>query len=151
MDARVERVLELVELKGFGNKFPWQLSGGMQQRASIARALAFDADISSHDPAVVARGATLLQDSLRLTHDLGGTHFTGALYSALGKYGQPLSAAGRQNVVDVLKDVATEEAAFERARQDARAHLDNDAFFDHAKGMDHQYRVPEFEWLPSPH
>ena len=42
---RVERVLELVELTGFGNKFPWQLSGGMQQRASIARALAFDADI----------------------------------------------------------------------------------------------------------
>ena len=42
---RTERVLELVELKGFGNKFPWQLSGGMQQRASIARALAFDADI----------------------------------------------------------------------------------------------------------
>lgn len=44
-EARVERVLELVELKGFGRKFPWQLSGGMQQRASIARALAFDADI----------------------------------------------------------------------------------------------------------
>jgi NitT/TauT family transport system ATP-binding protein len=43
--ARVERVLELVELGGFGRKFPWQLSGGMQQRASIARALAFDADI----------------------------------------------------------------------------------------------------------
>ncbi len=42
---RVERVLELVDLKGFGKKFPWQLSGGMQQRASIARALAFDADI----------------------------------------------------------------------------------------------------------
>jgi NitT/TauT family transport system ATP-binding protein len=44
-EARVERVLELVELTGFGKKFPWQLSGGMQQRASIARALAFDADI----------------------------------------------------------------------------------------------------------
>jgi NitT/TauT family transport system ATP-binding protein len=42
---RVERVLDLVELSGFGAKFPWQLSGGMQQRASIARALAFDADI----------------------------------------------------------------------------------------------------------
>jgi NitT/TauT family transport system ATP-binding protein len=42
---RVDRVLELVELAGFGKKFPWQLSGGMQQRASIARALAFDADI----------------------------------------------------------------------------------------------------------
>ena len=45
MDARVVRVMELVELAGFENKFPWQLSGGMQQRASIARALAFDADI----------------------------------------------------------------------------------------------------------
>ena len=45
MESRISRVLELVELKGFGNKFPWQLSGGMQQRASIARALAFDADI----------------------------------------------------------------------------------------------------------
>jgi NitT/TauT family transport system ATP-binding protein len=45
MEERVNRVLELVELSGFGKKFPWQLSGGMQQRASIARALAFDADI----------------------------------------------------------------------------------------------------------
>ena len=44
-NQRVGQVLELVELSGFGKKFPWQLSGGMQQRASIARALAFDADI----------------------------------------------------------------------------------------------------------
>jgi NitT/TauT family transport system ATP-binding protein len=42
---RVARVLELVELEGFENRYPWQLSGGMQQRASIARALAFDADL----------------------------------------------------------------------------------------------------------
>lgn len=44
-DKRVEEVLKLVDLEGFGGKYPWQLSGGMQQRASIARALAFDADI----------------------------------------------------------------------------------------------------------
>lgn len=44
-EERVKKVLELVDLEGFGGKFPWQLSGGMQQRASIARALAFDADI----------------------------------------------------------------------------------------------------------
>ncbi|AVW91423.1 ABC transporter ATP-binding protein [Celeribacter baekdonensis] len=43
--GHVDRVLDLVDLRGFGKKFPWQLSGGMQQRASIARALAFDADI----------------------------------------------------------------------------------------------------------
>ncbi len=42
---RAARVLKLVELEGFERKYPWQLSGGMQQRASIARALAFDADI----------------------------------------------------------------------------------------------------------
>ncbi len=45
MRQRIDRVLQLVDLEGFGKKFPWQLSGGMQQRASIARALAFDADI----------------------------------------------------------------------------------------------------------
>jgi NitT/TauT family transport system ATP-binding protein len=42
---RVKRSIELVNLSGFEKKFPWQLSGGMQQRASIARALSFDADL----------------------------------------------------------------------------------------------------------
>ncbi|NIY77033.1 ABC transporter ATP-binding protein [Thalassospira sp. HF15] len=42
---RAQEALKLVELNGFEKKFPWQLSGGMQQRASIARALSFDADL----------------------------------------------------------------------------------------------------------
>lgn len=43
--ARIDKVLALVELSDFGKKFPWQLSGGMQQRASIARALAVEPDL----------------------------------------------------------------------------------------------------------
>ncbi|MET1231427.1 MAG: ABC transporter ATP-binding protein [Candidatus Limnocylindrales bacterium] len=40
--ARATAMLELVELGDFGEHHPWQLSGGMQQRAAIARALALD-------------------------------------------------------------------------------------------------------------
>ncbi|WP_028474204.1 sugar phosphate isomerase/epimerase family protein [Nocardioides alkalitolerans] len=80
---------------------------------ACSRGLAFDADVSSADSAVVARGEKLLHDSLAITHALGGTHFTGALYSALGKYGAPLSTQGRANVVQVLKDLAAEAAGLD--------------------------------------
>src|ERR1700722_6084035 len=43
--ARVAKGLDLVNLTGFGNQFPWQLGGGMLRRASIARALSFDPDL----------------------------------------------------------------------------------------------------------
>lgn len=43
--TRAAKYLELVNLSGFEKKFPWQLSGGMQQRASIARALCVDPEL----------------------------------------------------------------------------------------------------------
>jgi NitT/TauT family transport system ATP-binding protein len=44
-EQRARDMLRLVELGDFENKYPWQLSGGMQQRVSIARALAFEPGI----------------------------------------------------------------------------------------------------------
>ena len=44
-ERRIGETLALVNLSGFEKRYPWQLSGGMQQRASIARALTLRSDI----------------------------------------------------------------------------------------------------------
>jgi D-psicose/D-tagatose/L-ribulose 3-epimerase len=81
-------------------------SAGLQ--VACSRGLAFDADVSSEDTAVVERGARLLTDSLAVTAALGAEILTGALYSALGKYSRPVTERGRRNAISVLASLARE-------------------------------------------
>jgi len=80
-----ERILSMVELDGWGNKFAHELSGGMQQRVGLARALAADPDVllmdepfSALDPLIrrqlqdefIKLAAVMKKTTVFITHDL---------------------------------------------------------------------------------
>lgn len=70
--ARVEELLELVQLKGLGERYPSQLSGGQRQRVALARALAVEPKVLLLDEPFGALDAKVrkdLRDWLRRLHD----------------------------------------------------------------------------------
>ena len=69
---RVTKVLEMVELQGFGNRFPAQLSGGQQQRVALARALVFEPHLVLMDEPLGALDKNLreqMQYEIKHIHD----------------------------------------------------------------------------------
>lgn len=75
--ARAERYLELVDLTGFADHYPHQLSGGMKQRVAIARALSYDPDVLLMDEPFAALDAQtrerLQDETLRIWQQTGKT------------------------------------------------------------------------------
>ncbi len=69
---RLEHYIRLVGLTGFENQFPYQLSGGMQQRVGLARALAIDPEVLLMDEpfaSVDAQTREVLQEELLQLHE----------------------------------------------------------------------------------
>jgi D-psicose/D-tagatose/L-ribulose 3-epimerase len=79
-------------------------------RGVCSLGLDLDADISSPDPSVVARGRARLADALAVVAAIGGDYLGGAVYSALAKYDRPLDPRGRDNMVTELRALARNAA-----------------------------------------
>ncbi len=67
---QAEDLLSVVGLKGFGNKFPWQLSGGMQQRSNLCRALIHDPKLLMLDEPFGALDAFTREELWQVMRDL---------------------------------------------------------------------------------
>ncbi|WP_024875255.1 ABC transporter ATP-binding protein [Saccharomonospora piscinae] len=124
--SRAEEALEWVNLPGVGNKYPWQLSGGMQQRVSIARALARRPALLLMDEpfaSVDAQTRFELEDLLRtvqtqngstvllVTHDIDESVYLGDRVLVLSKSPATIVADLPVDLPAAREQISTRESA----------------------------------------
>ena len=75
-------------------------------RGACSMGLPADADVSSEDPSVLAKGKKLLDRAVEVAQELGADYLCGVLYSQLGKYPAPVTATSRAHVVDAIQSLS---------------------------------------------
>jgi D-psicose/D-tagatose/L-ribulose 3-epimerase len=94
--------IPILEPESFDIAMTRQLLEDNELAAACSLGLSEDTDVSSEDPAVVARGRERLTAAVDVAAGIGARNLCGVLYSRLGKYPAPISAASREHVVDTV-------------------------------------------------
>jgi len=81
--------------------------------ATCSLGLSFDTDTSAVDLEVATRGERLLEQALEVAHGLGAHYLGGVIYSAMGKYMEPATVAGRRAAREILKRIAARAEALD--------------------------------------
>ncbi|WFP50521.1 sugar phosphate isomerase/epimerase [Methylomonas sp. EFPC3] len=93
---------------------PWQIDVALTKdllqeynlRAHASLGLSAATDVTSTDPAIVAKGDELLRKATDVLYALGGSELCGVIYCALGKYPGPASRENRANSVAAMQRLA---------------------------------------------
>lgn len=137
---RIEQALSLVKLTEFRDRFPHQLSGGMKQRVSIARALSFDAPILLMDEPFAALDeisrTALNQELLSIwkktgktivfvTHSIPEAVFLSQRIVTLSPSPGQVSAITKSKLGEKRTSKTVESKAFLQTANTVRKHLEN--------------------------
>ncbi|HOX74673.1 MAG TPA: ATP-binding cassette domain-containing protein [Bacteroidales bacterium] len=125
-----DRLIKLVELKGFAGYYPSQLSGGMRQRVSIARAFACHSNIILMDEPLKGLDIALKQNMIRsfariwktdrrtvifVTHDVDEAIMLGAEIMVMSR--PPVSIVEHENIIELPEIRLPESDQFKNLKQ----------------------------------